>query len=148
MTTHGVLRVPPGSGHRHLRRILELLATVQPVAGASDTGKVPRGLHSGELVVLFSPLVSAASVDRAAALADRGLGLVVVDCLPASVHVDTAGDPYAEMSWRIESLERARRIRLAGEAGIAVVPWAGPGSLDLVLRDLQRHVRGRVGGRR
>lgn len=148
MTAHGVLRVPPGSGHRHLRRILEVLATVQPVAGAADTGKVPRGLHSGELVILFSPLVSAASVDRAAALADRGLGLVVVDCLPSTVDVDTGGDPYAELSWRIESLERTRRLRLAGEAGIAIVHWAGPGSLDLVLRDLQRHVRGRVGARR
>ncbi len=147
MTPNGVLRVPPGSGHRHLRRILEILATVQPVSSANDTGRVPRGLHSGELVILFSPLVSTGSVDRAAALADRGLGLVVVDCLPPTVDVDTGGDPYAEMSWRIESLERARRLRLAGEAGIAVVPWVGPGSLDLVLRDLQRHVRGRVGGR-
>lgn len=148
MGQRGVQRVPPGTGFRHLRRILEVLATTEPTEGVPDPGRVPRGLGDGELVVLLSPLLSLGAVQRAVTVADRGITLVAVDCLPPGITVDHGGDPYAALAWRIELLERERRLRQAREAGIAVVPWSGPGSLDLVLRDLQRHAGSRRGGHR
>ena len=150
MTARGVKRVPPGTGNRHLRRILDTLAAIEPVTSATDSGAVPRGLRHGELVVLLSPLLTTGALARAVALADRGVGLVAVDCLPRDVRRvgQDVGDPYADLAWRIELLDRDRRIRRAREVGIAVVPWLGAGSLDLVLRDLARHPGGRRAGAR
>ena len=42
-------------------------------------------------------------------------------------------------------LERDREIRAVQAQGVPVVPWLGPGSLDVVLRQLGR--RGRTLGR-
>jgi hypothetical protein len=47
----------------------------------------------------------------------------------------------ARLAWRIRLLERSREMARAREAGVPIVPWAGPGTLDLVLRDLGRRSR-------
>lgn len=143
----GIRRVPPSTGRRHLRRLLEVLATLEPEERRSDTGQVPPGLGPGALVVLLSPLGTPAALQRAKTLADHGLTVLVVDCLPADIATDDPDDPDVGMLWRIRLLQRAREIRRVEEAGIAVVPWRGPGSLDAVLRDLHRHARVRSGGR-
>jgi uncharacterized protein (DUF58 family) len=140
----GVQRVPTASGYRQLRRLLEVLAEVQPAGARRDDGRLPRGLGDGALVVMLSPLMSPASLRRAVTLADHGISLLVVDCLPPDITRKDPADPYADITWRIELLKREREIRRMREAGIAVVPWRGPGSLDVVLRDLQHHVGTRL----
>jgi uncharacterized protein (DUF58 family) len=140
-------RLPPATGYRQLRRMLEVMAGIEP-ADLADDGRMPRGIGQGALVVMLSPLVSPAALQRAVTIAEHGLTVVVIDCLPADITQSDPDDPYVKIAWRIRLLEREREIRRVGEAGIAVVPWHGPGSLDVVLRDLHRHAGVRMARRR
>lgn len=140
----GVQRVPPATGYRHLRRLLEVMASIQPGNALVDDGRMPRGLGEGALVLMLSPLMSPAALQRAATIADHGLSVLVIDCLPTDLVLQELDDPLASITWRIELLKREREIRRVREAGIAVVPWRGPGSLDLVLRDLHHHAGSRM----
>ena len=54
-------------------------------------------------------------------------------------------DALARAAWRIRMLERDREMRTIRAQGVPVVPWLGPGSLDVVLHQLAR--RGRSVGR-
>ena len=47
-------------------------------------------------------------------------------------------DAAGALAWRIRLLERSRELRAVRAAGVPVVAWRGPGSLDQVLRDLSR----------
>jgi len=143
----GVQRLPPSSGHRHLRRLLEVMANVQPLSALVDDGRMPRGLGDDALVLMLSPLLSPGALQRAVTIANHGRAVIVIDCLPADIAQQEPADPYVDITWRIELLKRDRDIRRVREAGIAVVPWRGPGSLDLVLRDLHHHARTPVGRR-
>lgn len=101
------------------------------------------GITPGTLVVIVSSLVSEAMFSRAAALAHSGITVVAIDVLGDSAP-DYRGQPEHErIAWRLRMLERDREIRRVQQAGAAVVPWRGPGSLDLILRQLAR--RGRAG---
>ena len=80
-------------------------------------------------------------------IADRGLTVLVIDCLPADITENDPLDPYLAIAWRIRLLQRESEIRGAREAGIPIVPWMGPGSLDAVLRDLQRNAGVRMARR-
>jgi uncharacterized protein (DUF58 family) len=142
--SRGVQRLAPASGYRHLRRLLEVLADVQPGSAPRDDGRLPRGIGDGALVVMLSPLTSPAALRRALTIADHGTSLLVVDCLPPDITRNDASDPYVGLAWRIELLKREREVRRMREAGVAVVPWRGPGSLDVVLRDLQHHAGTRL----
>lgn len=144
----GVQRLPPATGYRHLRRMLEVLANVEPAPEHVDDGRMPRGLGQDALVVMLSPLVSPRALQRAVTIAERGLTVLVIDCLPTDITQSDPGDPYVGIAWRLRLLEREREIRRVQEAGIAVVPWRGPGSLDVVLRDLHRHAGVRMSRRR
>jgi uncharacterized protein (DUF58 family) len=139
-------RVPPGVGRRHLRRLLEVLATIEPSEALGDDGRVPRGLGSGALVMVVSPLLSAGALQRLVSISQLGLDVIAIDCLPHDIH-EQAGDAQVGIVWRIAVLERERRLRQVSEAGIPVVPWSGPGSLDLVLRALYRRASVRTGAR-
>ena len=146
------LTVPVGTGRRHHVRILDTLSRVVPaVAEETDPRRVHLGISAGTLVVMISALVSPDALTQAATLAGRGVPVVVVDALvdPAQGEV-TAGDdkdPLARTAWRIRMLEREREVRAITAQGVAVVPWLGPGSLDVVLRELGRRGRGRGQGR-
>jgi uncharacterized protein (DUF58 family) len=144
----GMQRLPPATGYRHLRRILEVMASIEPATDLVDNGRMPRGLAQGTLVVMLSPLVSPTSLQRAFTIAEHGLTVLVVDCLPADITQRDPDEPNVGIAWRIRLLEREREIRRVSEAGIAVVPWRGPGSLDIVLRDLHRHAGVRMARRR
>ena len=109
---------------------------------------MPRGLGEGALVLMLSPLMSPAALQRAVTIADHGLSVLVIDCLPTDIALQEPDDPFAGITWRIELLKREREIRRVREAGIAVVPWRGPGSLDVVLRDLHHHAGSRMRRRR
>jgi uncharacterized protein (DUF58 family) len=143
----GVQRLPPASGRRHLRRLLEVMATVESAGEFFDDGRMPRGIGQGALVVMLSAMVSPRALQRAVTIAERGLTTLVIDCLPDDITENDPNDPYLGIAWRIRVLERDREIRLVREAGIPVVPWMGPGSLDVVLRDLHRHAGVRMGRR-
>jgi uncharacterized protein (DUF58 family) len=121
------------------------MVDIEPARARADDGRVPRGLGRNALVVLLSPLMTSAALQRAVTIANHGTPILVIDCLPTDIAHRDPGEPYAELSWRVELLRRERNIRRAREAGVAVVPWRGPGSLDLVLRDLYRHSSGRTG---
>ncbi|WP_134772609.1 DUF58 domain-containing protein [Ornithinimicrobium flavum] len=143
------LTVPTGTGKRHGVRVLDTLCRIVPaVDEQTDPRRVHLGMQDGTLVVMISALVSPDALTQAATLAARGLSVVVVDALvdpeQGDVLPSTDRDPLARTAWRIRMLERDREIRAIRAQGIPVVPWLGPGSLDVVLRELARRGR-RVG---
>lgn len=134
------LRVAPGSGRRHQRRVLQSLAAVRPAPTTYRPDRLRRTVPpAGSLVVLISALVSPDVLTRAATLNRSGVSVVVIDALVADVEPPGEQDVVAGLAWRIRMVERDREVRRIQEAGVPVVPWAGPGSLDLVLRRLARH---------
>ena len=139
--TTGVTRVPPSTGRNALRRVLDTLALI-------EVGTDPRppearlrlGLGADAMVVMLSPLVSPVALQQAVVLARHGLTVVVIDTLPTDLHTSEE-DVLTRLAWRIRLLEREHEMQQVQEAGIPVVPWRGPGSLDQVLRDLSRRSR-------
>ncbi len=147
MTANQLRRLAPGNGRRHLDRIRRMMATTEVAARGVDDGRVPPGLGSGALVVVLSPLVSAAALQRAFDMARHGHSVVVIDCLPADITRNEFTDPRDQVAWRIRLLERQRELRRVQDVGVAVVPWRGPGSLDVVLRELARRRGAAIGHR-
>lgn len=143
------LTVPIGTGRRHGIRILDTLCRIVPaVDEQTDASRIHLGINEGTLVVMISALVSPDALTQAATLAARGVSVVVIDALVDAElgHVvpSQERDKLARTAWRIRMLEREREIRAIRAQGVAVVPWLGPGSLDVVLRELSRRGR-RVG---
>ncbi len=141
--------VPPGTGRAQLRRILDTLARVQPAGGvsAASRGSVARrraalgsGAIRGQLTVMLSPLIDPDSIDLVVSLGRQGMAVIVVDTLPD--HVTDDADQFTALAWRIRLLERRRELRMVQAAGIPVVRWRGPGSLDQVIRDIARRATG------
>ena len=89
---------------------------------------------------MLSPLVAPEALDLIISLGHRGMSVIVVDTLPRDVVRDE--DPYTALAWRIRLLERRRELRAVIAAGIPVVTWRGPGSLDQVIRDIGRRSSG------
>lgn len=140
----GVRRLPAAGGPRHLRRVLQALSTTDPSGRFSDTGRVPSGVTPGALIIMLSTLAKATSLERAVTMVAQGRSVVVVDCLPPDITRQFPDDQLATITWRLRVLERAREIRRAGETGVAVVQWRGPGSLDQVLRHVERNAAARA----
>jgi uncharacterized protein (DUF58 family) len=131
----GTRPVPPATGQYHLRRVLDTLTAIRP-GSDSLAARRPRATGTEVLVILLSPLVSITALERAAALAQRGVTVAVVDTLPDGIADDS--DPVANLAWRIRLLERRREVRTIQAVGVPVIAWRGPGSLDQFLRDLAR----------
>jgi hypothetical protein len=91
---------------------------------------------------MLSPLVATSVLERAIDWSGRGFTVVVIDTLPVGVVDDDSDDAFRALAWRIRLLERDREIRRVQQAGVPVVPWRGPGSLDEVLRGVHRRARG------
>ena len=137
----GTPRVPMGTGRGHLRRALDILAVIAPATERHDDGAwATAGIGAGALVIVLSPLIDPAMVDVVARLGARGLTTVVVDTIPE--HLEQTGDDvYGALAWRLRRLTREADIDRLTAAGIPVVPWRGPASLDIVLRDIARRAR-------
>ena len=124
-------------GVQHLRRLLDSLARVVPGRVRHlDPARLGLGLVDGTVVIVLSPMLSEQAVTTTVALARRGLTVVVVDPLPADLA--ERAEPREAVAWRLRLLERDVLLAQVRAAGIPVVPWRGPGTLDDVLRRLSR----------
>ena len=141
LRTVGAADVPTlgvGSGTNHLRRVLEMLASITPATERRDTGEhAIRGVDPMALCLVLSPLVEQNMVSIAHTLAARGMTVVVVDTFPEHL-TDEGTSRYESLAWRIRLLSRDAQVNSLRLRGVPVVPWRGPGSLDLVLRDIAR----------
>ena len=160
-------RLSPGLGSNQLRRVLDVLARVRVADGGVVDEKRLRGqlqhpVSAGTLVVFLTPAVSVEVLAHAARLSRRGTSSIVVDTLPRSMATGDLTDEQlaglvpeerlsgtsARLAWRLRLLERSREMARARLSGVPIVPWVGPGTLDLVLRDLARQRRSpRMAGR-
>lgn len=151
LRTVGAAHVPPlgaGSGGRHLRRVLETLASISPASERRDDGeRAVRGVDANALCLVLTPLVDQTMVGLAHTLAARGMTTVVVDTFPEHL-TDNPGSVYEALAWRIRLLSRQAQVQSLITRGVPVVPWHGPGSLDHVLRDIARRASAPRMGRR
>lgn len=133
------VHVPVRPGRTQLQRLVASLSTVRPGGERHLLSSIRRVRTSpGALVVLISPLMSEQVLAAAAALTRRGLTVMVVDCLPADVRIDNDDTPLVDVALRIRLQQRAVEIAAIRRIGVTVTAWNGPGSLDTVLRDLNR----------
>jgi uncharacterized protein (DUF58 family) len=134
------------TGKLHLRRMLSSRAATRAGGLLIEDDEPPPRLRvsPGAIVIMCSPLISQSTIERAIRLSARGLTLVIVDTLPRDIVLTEEGergDVTTMLAWRIRMLEREADTRAVAQAGIPVVPWRGPGSLDQVLRDVSRRAR-------
>ncbi|GAA6527191.1 DUF58 domain-containing protein [Intrasporangium sp. DVR] len=151
LRTVGAANVPRlgvGSGTKHLRRVLETLASIAPASERRDDGeRAIRGVDPNALCLVLSPLIVPTTVGLAHTLATRGMTTVVVDTFPDHLAEDP-GNVYEALAWRIRLLSRQAQVHSLVARGVPVVPWHGPGSLDHVLRDIARRAAAPRMGRR
>lgn len=133
------VHVPVRAGMTQLQRLVASLSSVRPGGDRHLMSAIRRVRCSpGALVVLISPLMSEQILAAAASLTQRGLTVMVVDCLPADVRVDADDAPLIDVALRLRLLEREVEIAAIRQIGVTVTAWNGPGSLDTVLRELNR----------
>jgi uncharacterized protein (DUF58 family) len=154
----GVVEVPAVGGHHQLARVLLGLGRAEPSRGTVGDERVlraqlRRSIPPGAFVVLLSALVSAEPLAHAVRLARSGHAVVVVDTLPVELQGPEATDDalcaatgvddprLARLVWRLRLLDREREARRCAMAGVPVIAWRGPGSLDTVLRQAARRSR-------
>ncbi len=154
----GLVEVPAVGGHHQLARVLLGLGRAEPSRGTVGEERLlrtqmRRAIPPGALVVLLSALVSAEPLAHAVRLSRRGHVVLVVDTLPAELGHARASDDVlrtvtgvedprtARLVWRLRLLDRQREAHRCAQAGVPVIPWRGPGSLDSVLRGVTRRSR-------
>jgi uncharacterized protein (DUF58 family) len=142
-----LIRLAPAAGRNHLLKLLHRLADTHVGNRASSEGQLLRlRLGAGTIVVMLSACISELALRQAVTIVGRGLSVIVVDTLPEKI--GGIADPALTAAWRIRRLERNAELRRLTGAGVPVVPWHGPGSLDQVLRDLgRRSTAPRIGRR-
>lgn len=136
-------QVGSGSGIRHLRRLLGVLALLRPGELADEPTTLRLRPGAGTVVVILSPVVADLIGTTAAALARSGLPVLVIDTLPDEVRpaLDAGPGRAADLAWRMRLLERDAVVARLAETGTPVVPWRGPRTLDDVMRRLARQSR-------
>jgi hypothetical protein len=79
-------------------------------------------------------------VALAAQLTRSDVRVVLVDTLPegATATYRSVQAASADIAWRLRMLEREAQLAALTEAGVPIVAWRGPGTLDQVLRRLAR----------
>ena len=154
----GMVEVPAVGGHHQLARLLLGLGRAEPSRGTVGDeralrAQLRRSIPPGAFVVLLSTLVSAEPLAHAVRVARSGHAVVVVDTLPDELRGSSVDDDalravtgvddarLARLVWRVRLLEREREAHRCAEAGVPVIAWRGPGSLDTVLRQASRRSR-------
>jgi uncharacterized protein (DUF58 family) len=144
----GVLRwLTAGTGRLQRYRVVEHLIGTMTYGtyAAKDVSILPaRTLPPRALVIALSPLLDSRATGVIADLARRGYGLVVVDTSPRPL-LPRAQTWSRDLAQRVWLVERDALVHRLAEVGVPVVPWAGPGTLDVVLGEVARlHARPRV----
>jgi uncharacterized protein (DUF58 family) len=144
----GVMRwLTADTGRLQRHRIVEnLIGTVTyGTYAAKDVSILPaRTLPPRALVIALSPLLDSRATAAVADLARRGYGLVVVDTSPRPL-LPPARTWSRDLAQRVWLVERDALVHRLAEVGVPVVPWTGPGTLDLVLGEVARlHARPRL----
>jgi uncharacterized protein (DUF58 family) len=138
-------------GRRHLHAVLDWLLNTRATKGAGDSpafGIDPTLIPSSAVVIVLTPLLGPESVTLIATLARAGRSVVAVDTLGALADRPAVDSPYGAIAQRIWRLERENLVGRLREAGVPVTAWAGAGSLDEVLRDMERMAAAPKLGRR
>jgi uncharacterized protein (DUF58 family) len=137
-------RLPAGTGRKHYLSALEWLAAVE----TAPTGLVPgdrlvvTGLQPPTaLIIVLTPLLDQDSANLLATLVRAGRSPVAVDTLPERIRPVVSGE-WATAGVRLWHLDRANTIGRLRGVGVPVEPWRGPGSLDLMLRHVNRLAAG------
>ncbi|TDC72212.1 DUF58 domain-containing protein [Micromonospora sp. KC606] len=143
-------RLRPATGRRQYLTVLEWLLDTRAESSPHepyDQVFGPQLLSADALVVVLTPLLDERSAQMLARLARGGRFVVAVDTLPADL--PPPGEKgWAPVAYRLWRLDRDTMISQLREHGVPVVPWAGAGSLDQVLRDVARLATApRVGAR-
>ncbi len=154
----GFVELPAVGGHHQLARVLLALGRAEESRGTlleerALRAQMARPVPPGALVVLLSALVSPEPLSHAVRLARSGHDVIVVDSLPPELSASDAPEAAvaaatrledartARLVWRLRLLEREREARRCAQAGVPVIAWRGPGSLDSVLRGVGRRTR-------
>ncbi len=150
--------VPALGGRQHLHRLLGTLALTEPGVGTvrrvrSMRARLARTVRPGAVVVVLSPVLERDVLGHAIQLSRSGHHVIVVDTLPEAL-LDREPPPdvlaalapklpveTARVAWRMRLAERGLEQSRCESAGVPVVRWVGPGSLDAVLRALGRRAR-------
>jgi uncharacterized protein (DUF58 family) len=128
------------TGHRQYLSMLEWLLDVRVVpAGVAPESRLlgPRVLPPSALVVFLTPMLDDRTSAMLATLARTNRFVLAVDTLPPDVRPPVTGD-WTDLAYRLWQLDRRNTVGQLREVGVPVVAWAGPGSLDEVLRDVTR----------
>ena len=133
------VRVPLGSGPRHLHRLTGTLARVLPDTSPMTADSLELGVTGDCIVYVLSTMLHAPLVAATALLSARGVSVVVIDTLGERA-MDEIGGPTsaAGLAWRMRMLERSSLLDRLAALGCPVVTWRGPGTVDEVLRQQQR----------
>ncbi len=133
-----------GAGARHLRRLQTTLARLQP--GRPRDYSVDRlqfRATGGTVVLVLSPMLDEAVVTATANLVRLGLPVMVIDTLPPDAPPAAEGSDSraAWLAWRMRLTDREGLLAQLARTGCPIVPWQGPGTLDLVLHRLARRAQ-------
>ena len=125
---------PGDAGRRASLRARRGLRDAAPAGGA------PRGTDGGPCCRRCSATTWAPWPPRSSR---RGVPILVLDTLPPDARPACVADDdrvLAELAWRMRLLEREQvPQRLSRTEAARSSPWRGPGTLDDVLRRLDRH---------
>jgi len=129
----------PGTGRRHLDRVVQQLAMVAPEGEPPRRVRPPR-LASASLVYVFSTFLDPEAADMARAWRRSGQTVIAVDVLP---RVRTGRlDARHWLAYRLVTLERRDRLDELAAAGVEVLHWADvAGSTEALQRVARRSHR-------
>lgn len=134
--------VRPGTGRRHLARVVHQLALLRPEGDPPRRIRPPQ-LPSGALVVLVSTFLDPQSAELAQVLRRNGHRVVAVDVLP---RLRTEGlDGYERIALRMLRIERDDRLAEVVAAGAELVRWADVEGTTARLQTMARRVHRRPG---
>lgn len=132
----------PGTGRRHLDRVVQQLAMVAPEGEPPRRVRPPR-LSSASLVYVFSTFLDPEAADMARAWRRSGTTVIAVDVLP---RVRTGRlDARHWLAYRLVTLERRDRLDELAAAGVEVLHWVDVAGTTAALQLAARRSHRRPG---
>lgn len=125
------------SGTSQVHRIQTLLARVRPGVPHDLERRLRFPCPPGTVVLVLSPMLHDIALRTTGTLASRGLPVTLIDTLPATVGADDTS-VVRGLAWRMRLLERESLLERVAHTGCPVIAWRGPGTIDDVMRQLNR----------